>query len=381
MKILIVMAGFFPGKKYGGPPVSVNNFCSLMKDEDCYIVTRNHDSGETNAYKTVESGKWIKYANCSIMYLSDEKYNINTFKVIIGELMPDLIYLQGLFQKCVIPCLKLAKKYGINVLLAPRGELCSGAFKKKYKKIPYIIFLKVFRLIDQINYQSTSEEETKAIKKQLGAKDDQIFYLTNIPSIPRKKYERAEKKRGNGRFVFVSRIHPKKNLIFAIQLFNFVRGNAVFDIYGPIEDEEYWKQCQDEIVKLPNNISVNYRGLLSHEEVHEVFSHYDSLLFPTFSENYGHVIAEALIVGTQVIISDQTPWNDVSTYSAGWCIPLNDTEKFVIAIQSVIDQSDSDYSDRVLEYIDNRLKLDQVREDYKAALLKIQKLRSNRGKI
>lgn len=33
MKILIVMGGFFPGQKYGGPPVSVDIFCSLLKDE------------------------------------------------------------------------------------------------------------------------------------------------------------------------------------------------------------------------------------------------------------------------------------------------------------------------------------------------------------
>jgi len=44
MKVLIIMGGFFPGQKFGGPPVSVDNFCSLLKDEcDCFIVTSNHD--------------------------------------------------------------------------------------------------------------------------------------------------------------------------------------------------------------------------------------------------------------------------------------------------------------------------------------------------
>ena len=32
MRILIVIGGFFPGKKCGGPPVSVDNYCSLMKE-------------------------------------------------------------------------------------------------------------------------------------------------------------------------------------------------------------------------------------------------------------------------------------------------------------------------------------------------------------
>ena len=48
MKILIFMAGFFPGEKYGGPPVSIDNFCTLIGgvDNDVYVVTTDHDLGE-----------------------------------------------------------------------------------------------------------------------------------------------------------------------------------------------------------------------------------------------------------------------------------------------------------------------------------------------
>ena len=39
MKILIIAEGYFPGKKYGGPPVSVKNFCQLMSEYNFNIVT------------------------------------------------------------------------------------------------------------------------------------------------------------------------------------------------------------------------------------------------------------------------------------------------------------------------------------------------------
>ena len=202
------------------------------------------------------------------MYLPDEKYNKASFEQILKELNPDLLYLQGLFQQCVLPCLQLAKKYNTNVLLAPRGELCAGAFKKKYKKIPYIIFLKSMGLFKIVDFQSTSDEETKAIQKIIGSEENRVHFLTNISSIPQKQPVRLEKTPGKGRFVFLSRIHPKKNLISAIRCFNGVKGNVVFDIYGPIEDNTYWKECQSEIEKLPKNVKVNYCGLVSHEEVH-----------------------------------------------------------------------------------------------------------------
>ena len=144
------MGGFFPGKKYGGPPVSVDNFCTLIKDDaECFIVTHNHDKGDDDVYPNIYKG-WNDRDNAKVMYLSDKDFNEKSFDNVIKEVHPDFLYLQGLFQECIFPCLRLAKEYGLKVLLAPRGELCSGAFKKKYKKYPYIAILRVLGLFRNV---------------------------------------------------------------------------------------------------------------------------------------------------------------------------------------------------------------------------------------
>ena len=374
MRILIVMAGFFPGNKYGGPPVSVDNFCSLMKDQECYIVTSNHDLFEKKKYINIQTG-WNDRGNCLVLYLSDDEYRKAGFKKVIEEIHPDIIYLQGLFQSCVFPCLQLAKKYKIKVLLAPRGELCANAFTYgKWKKIPYIYVLRIMGLVQKIHFQSTSDEETKAISRWLKADKAHTHFLSNIPSIPRKQYSRREKKAGEGRFIFLSRIHPKKNLRSAIHYFQNIQGKAIFDIYGPIEDEEYWKQCRDEIKMSPANIKVKYKGLVKHDQVHEVFSQYDAFLFPTLSENFGHVIAESLVVGTPVIISDQTPWNDVNEAGAGWAVKLDDSNLFCHAIQTIVEEDsmqEKEQSLRVKRYVEGKLKIDYLKSDYSKVLFDI----------
>ena len=340
MRILIVMGGFFPGNKYGGPPVSIDNFCSLMKEHECYIVTHNHDLFETERFSGISDG-WNDRGNCKVLYLTDEEYGKARFEQVIEEIHPDLVYLQGLFQACVLPCLQLAKKHHLRVLLAPRGEMCEGALNiKKWKKLPYIEAVKMLGLVKDIHWQSTSDEETEAIKKLMKASNGHIHRLDNIPSIPKKEYPRREKTANEGRFVFLSRIHPKKNLLFAISLFKGIKGKIEFDIYGPIEDEEYWNQCQEEIKKLPENVKVEYKRLVGHDQVHEVFSQYDAFLFPTLSENYGHVIAESLIVGTPVIVSDQTPWRGLESAGAGWDIALDDSDGFKRAIQAVVNMDE-----------------------------------------
>jgi glycosyltransferase involved in cell wall biosynthesis len=363
MKILIIMAGFFPGKKYGGPPVSIDNFCSLMKEHECYIVTKNHEKGDSTPYKDVLPG-WNDRQNCKVMYLPDTSYTKENFEMAINEIRPDFLYLQGLFQTCIFPCLQLARKYRIPVLLAPRGELCNGALNiRKWKKIPYIEAVKVLGLVKQIYWQSTSDEETEAIKKIMKADDSHIHRLDNIPSIPKRDYPGRDKAVGEGRFVFLSRIHPKKNLLFAISLFKKVEGNVEFDIYGPIEDDVYWNQCQEEIKRLLGNVKVEYKGLVGHDQVHEVFSKYDAFLFPTISENYGHVIAESLIIGTPVIVSDQTPWRNLEQYGAGWDINLNDEEGFVKAINSIINARTIDRK-MPMEYVSRKMNMSGLKEQY-----------------
>ncbi|MDD3416769.1 MAG: glycosyltransferase [Lachnospiraceae bacterium] len=376
MRILIVMTGFFPGQKFGGPPVSVDNFCTLMKDYECFIVTRNHDMGDKTEYTNILPG-WNDRGNCKVKYFTDDKYKkhgYRTFEDVICEIKPDAIYLQGLFQNCIIPCLMLAKKYKIKILLAPRGELNYGAFKKKYKKLPYITFLKVFRLTKTIHFQSTSDEETECIMKWLSIDKDRIHFLTNIPSIPKQEYTHRRKESEMARIVFLSRIHSKKNLLFAIDCLKRVEGQVIFDIYGPIEDEEYWTKCEREIKTLPSNVEVNYCGLVSHEEVHSTFSKYDAFLFPTYSENFGHVIAEALLAGCPCIISDQTPFSNLEKYNAGWTIPLSESDRYVNAINTIV-KNDNIYQRKMIEGVSSFTKdffdLNGLHDRYLQALLKI----------
>lgn len=369
MKILIITAGFFPGKKYGGPPVSVDNFCTLMSSKqgnECFVVTSNHDLGETEAYTSVHKG-WNDRGNCKVLYLSSNEFGFKKFRAIIKELKPDLLYLQSLFSSYIIPSLLIAKQLNVKVLLSPRGEICKGAFNKKYKKVPYIFALRLLGLLNNVQCQSTSDDESEMIEKVLRVSKDRINKITNIPSIPKKEYKPTSKEVGKLKLIFLSRIVEKKNLKFGIEALPHIKGEVTLDVYGPMEDKNYWKECEKAISVLPPNINVNYCGLVSHDDVHDTFSRYHGFLFPTFSENYGQVIAESLLVGCPVIISDQTPWNDLNEYHGGWAIPLSCAEKYKEAIQSLVDLNQEQFnkiSTDAKQYVSQKTKLDEIVASY-----------------
>jgi glycosyltransferase involved in cell wall biosynthesis len=58
-------------------------------------------------------------------------------------------------------------------------------------------------------------------------------------------------------------------------------------------------------------------------------------LFPTHGGNYGHVIAELLSVGTPVLLSDQTPWRDLTIDGLGRDLALENMDGFVKVIKLI----------------------------------------------
>lgn len=126
----------------------------------------------------------------------------------------------------------------------------------------------------------------------------------------------------------------------AIKCLQGVKSDVEFTILGPKEDIKYWKTCEAELAELPDNVNWKYGGTVASDKVQEELSMHDVFLFPTFGENYGHVIFEALSVGCIPVISDQTPWNWLADKEAGFVIKIeNNYSAFSEAIESLAQMS------------------------------------------
>ncbi|MBK7667200.1 MAG: glycosyltransferase [Sphingobacteriaceae bacterium] len=88
--------------------------------------------------------------------------------------------------------------------------------------------------------------------------------------------------------------------------------------------------------KTPSNITVNYCGDLSFEQVQPMIDKYHFLFLPTLNENFGHSIYETLMSACPVIISDTTPWNGINKASCGFAISLKEKDQFADTIKKCI---------------------------------------------
>lgn len=349
-KVLVLTSYYLPCIKGGGPTQSIKNLSDNLSNEyDFFVLTSDRDLGDIQAFRDVETEKWIQLEAAKVYYTDSRKLTFRKLLEIINSIDFDVVYLNSFFSYKFSISLVFLRKLGlINklIVIAPRGEFSKGALSlKSDKKKMYINVAKLLRLYKDLTWHATSEAEKKDIKAIFGGEVN-IKVAKNLTANYRNlKYDKdIDKIKGALKITFISRIHPMKNLMKAIDILGKVHGEVIFDIYGPIEDEEYWCECEQAIEGLPQNVKVTYKGIINHDEIMSMFKAHHVFLFPTLGENFGHVISEALIGGCPVIISDQTPWRGLKETRVGWDIALSDEIGFVEAVQYLINIDRDEYN-------------------------------------
>ena len=364
--VFVFAPGYLPGKRYGGPVSSIVNFTNLLGDlYDIRIITTNHDLGANQQYQGISRG-WNNVGKAKVVYLEEDEFKVNRFIEIMSDFNVVMVYLSGFFYHAMnYPAITASKMQRLHLVIAARGELCRNAIAiKSWKKIPYLILMKAIGLYKDVVFQSTSPEETLALRRCF--KNADIVELDNVPA-ETKKLLQSKKITGEVNLLFISRIHPKKNLKEAIEGARLAKGKVHLDIYGPIEDVAYWDECKLAIGGVPRNISIRYIGALTPEEATAIYCKYDYFILPTVSENYGHAIAEALRSNVPVIIPrDVTPWNNVNEV-AGFTYKLHDLGELSSILNKCCEQTTAEHQsiiNSVSEYAKTTFNVKQLYTQY-----------------
>lgn len=349
-KILVLNGQYLPGYKGGGPIQScVNMIENLSNKFEFYVLTADRDFKSDVQYENIKINDWNQVGAANVFYMTPDRQTIKGFNEFFNSLDFDIMYLNGFFSPIftIKPLILkwLGKLKGKKIILTPRGDFTGGCENKKLKKYLYIYFSKLIGLYSGLIWHATSELEEKDIRKKF--KNSKIFTVPNLSAKYNPKKIILEKKQGELRLVFISRIFPKKNLKFALEILSKIKkGNIVFDIYGPMEDKSYWYECKKIIKEMPSNIRIKYNGEIEHKYIEDIFSKYHAFLFPTLGENYGHVIVESMMASCLPIISDNTPWKELEQKGIGWDIPLDKIDMYIQSIDTLVNMDNEEFNNR-----------------------------------
>lgn len=358
-KILIIMGRYLPGFKDGGPVRSIINLTDYMGDEyEFRILTCDRDHGDTEPYPNIKVNEWNQVRKAKVYYVPPKGFTFKIIKTLVSDV--DLVYVCGIFNDYAISTLVLNRLKQIKkpVVVASMGLFSPLEFRLKYrKKKMFTTIFNMLGMFKHIYWSATSEMEILEILQQVSGNRNQFFIAEDLPRIVSLTPIHKTKENGVLEVVWISRIAPKKNLLGAIEVLKLVKSQIIFTIYGPVHVETYWEECQKKLRELPSNVKWEYKGNVDSEQVVSTLKKHHVFLFPTFGENYGHVIQEALSAGCACVLSDQTPWKNLEENGIGYIFKVNDKNKFALVIDEYASMSQEQIqkvSDDALQYaIDN----------------------------
>lgn len=109
--------------------------------------------------------------------------------------------------------------------------------------------------------------------------------------------------------LFMSRLHPKKGLDLLIPAFAAFQSDAYLVIAGP--DEGGYEQTVRRLVEQHGLAGrVIFTGMLRGRERIAALADADVFVLPSYQENFGIVVPEALASGTPIVLSDQVNFSE-----------------------------------------------------------------------
>lgn len=357
--VLVPCDYYLPGFRAGGPIQTIAGVLENLKDEFKFkVITRDRDIGDQHPYPRVTVNEWQTLGPSEVMYLSPSRLNPLAIWRLISDSDHDLLNLNSCFSVpfAILPL--TLRRLGLiprrPVIIGPRGELAPGALAfKSFRKRLYLAAARLLGLTRGVVWQASGQHEARDIQRCFGNRV-RVTIASDLATLREPAgTPRADKHQGGLRMLFLSRISRMKNLDGALSFLRGVTDPVQFAIYGPIEDAEYWRSCQELIAVLPSNVTVSYNGPVSPEHIGEVMAQHDLLLLPTLGEAFGHVILEAMVGGCPVLISDRTRWRGLEAAGVGWDLPLAEPKRFRDVIHSCVEMDSATWremSERARRY-------------------------------
>ncbi len=322
MKVLQTIPSFSPLS--GGTSTCTYNLLTAMHEIGCNVdlMTLQYNDllshGET----------WVKVLPNDSTSPFGYSNNINRF---LRQTEYDLYHTNGLWLHCNHATCATARSKRKPYIISPHGMLYPAALQRSYwKKWPLrkLFFDKDIRLANCLHVTCKAEMEHV---RNFGYKGC-IAIIPNPSKLPDYLNEVASAKTSflggslPRKFGFLGRLHPRKkveNILYGVSMLPHPQ-ECKLVVMGK-GDDNYEQFLRNEVRRL-GLTNVTFCGFVNGREKYEQLAQLSCLFVPSDFENFGMIVTEALSVGTPVMASLGTPWEELNTTGCGWwtdCSPEN----------------------------------------------------------
>lgn len=327
IKILFVNTHFIPDYHYGGVVESGSKIYKYLKRITQNVTLATVSKKPEKVYKYLENEEKCYKSIVAHRWGFSIELILGLWKQVKKS---DVLFINGTvtFPTVLAQIYALLQKKPFIVSL--RGAIEPWRMNhKKWKKFFYFKFIVIPLLKKANNIHVTAKQEIESLKL-LGI--DKYFLVSNgidleqYNNLPDKYSWNIKEIKNKFVFLFMSRMDKEKGLDILIKAYqkfcmNNKNNDFVLLLVGP-DNQGYLKSLdldfkKSKIVYIP--------GVYGDEKI-KVIRRSDVVLLPSYNENFGNIIAEALACERTVITTTGTPWSDIEKIGCGYYIDPNENE-------------------------------------------------------
>lgn len=324
MKILHVVGSL--DLKYGGPSQSVPGLCAgcLSVGLESTILTTDFDMAMAS-----ENCRQLSISSLSRPRNIREWFGfaLELDRIISGS-EANVLHLHGLWDLFLFLCFLSAKRSGLRVALSPRGMLEPWSLRWRGLKKKLALLTYQGRVLNNTDlFFATSDAERANILKLVRSANVVIIpngiSIANYPVIEEELLLTQSTDVEQRTALYLGRVHPKKGLDILLEAWARVSPiHWCLKIVGPSEIDE-----ANRLQSLSKTLGVDHlidfqQPVYGHMKT-EIFRGADLFVLPSYSENFGISVLEALASGLPVITTTGTPWQVIQEEKCGWYIEPN----------------------------------------------------------
>ncbi|MEG4324074.1 hormogonium polysaccharide biosynthesis glycosyltransferase HpsP [Microcoleus sp. herbarium5] len=337
---------------YGGPSQMVLGLSVALaaKNIDVTIITTDSNGDIGQLPLDVPLNQPIKQSGYQIIYFRCYPWRRYKFSLSLLQWLNenarqfDLAHIHALFSPVTTLAATIARYHHLPYIIRPCGMLDPADLQKKKRlKQIYAAVLERPNLAGAAAIHFTSKEEAKISERfGLGSTDkvpvprDLVIPLGVTAGLFPKRLRESQVPI----ILFMSRIAPKKGLYLLIPALESILGSGIefhFILAGSNpQDADYETQIK---VQIHNSSLAKYTtitGFVSGDLKVELLTKADLFVLPSYYENFGIAVAEAMAAGVPVVISDRIHIaEDIQQAEAGWVEPL-EVEAIANSIKSAL---------------------------------------------
>ena len=314
--------------KYGGPTYSVPIQCRGLAKEGVDTTLFTYSESRPWENEIVADGVRIVEYDKPTSFIR-KKWHLALRDLLKKEDDADIYHYHGAWQPCNHWCAAAARRKSKKYVLNPRGDLETYRINyDKLKKIKKKLIWWLYAHKDTQNASciiATSKQEADAVRR-LGITAP-IAIIPNGIEMNIFPKSVTHTHRDKKVVLFLSRVNPIKGLEPLIEAWNKLpiemSDGWELHIAGNSDPADYVDRLREQIKSLNLEDRVKILGPITGDAKMDKYMNSDLFILPTYNENFGNVVAEAMMCECPVITTKNAPWEVLNEDKCGWWIDLS----------------------------------------------------------